>query len=185
MPLGILSDSDFSAELGKFRSPSTEPIIEGEIINLPMPGRKGPEVPEVIRTIIGDDAVENGNDSAKEIARALDISDSSLSAYKHGANSTATYNTPDQKLKTHIDNKKRLIITNSQNTILEALNQITPEKLEATKARDLAGIARDISATIKNLDEDSGSGKNSGQPLVIFAPMIKDESSFEVITAKD
>lgn len=182
MPLGILSDSEFQAELGKFDS---TPLIEGEVINLPIPGRKGPEVPEVIRTIIGEDAIVNGNDSAKEITKALDISDSSLSAYKVGATSTASYQTPDQKLKGHLDNKRKLIITNSQNAILEALGQITPQKLEASKVRDLAGIVKDLSIVVSNMDEDSGSKGSPNQPLVIFAPMIKDESSFEVINAKD
>lgn len=182
MPLGILSDSDFESELGKFDKTIA---ITGEVMDMPKVGRVGPAVPEVVRTIIGEDAIENGNESAKQITKALAISDSSLSAYKVGANSTATYNKPNDELKKHLDNKRRVIITASQNTLLDALANITPEKLSGTKARDLAAIARDMSATIRNMDEDGSSKTPSNQPLVIFAPMIKEETAFEVINAKD
>jgi len=69
----------------------------------------------------------------------------------------------------------------------QALAAITQEKLDYTDARDLSGIAKDMSVIIKNLEPPTqveSSGEKTPQ-FVIYAPSFKDERSFEVITVNE
>jgi hypothetical protein len=68
-----------------------------------------------------------------------------------------------------------------------ALSAITQEKLDYTDARDLSGIAKDMSAIIKNLEPPQIAGNNSevNQQFVIYAPTFRREESFDVIDVKE
>lgn len=169
MPMGILSDEDFQKEIEK-----------SQIVPLPQRGRgNNPQTPESLRTIIGENAVEEGSKATKTMTRSLGISDSSLSAYKHGATSTASYHNPTFKNK--IDEARQRITKKARSRLLASLNAITPDKLADVKARDLAGIAKDMSAVIKNLEPQKDEGEKTTQALIIFAPQMLKEEKFEVI----
>lgn len=179
--LGIVSDSDFDFEIDRMNEKNIPVSIEN--LNRGR-GVGNNAIPDSLKKIISETAIEEGNDSAKEITRAFGISDSSLSAYKNGASSTTSYNDPKPELRKHNSEVKNRIVGKTHSRLLQAIKSITPEKLEAAKARDLAGIARDLSGVIKNLEPEEKEEKND-KPFVIFAPQFRDERSFQTITVKE
>jgi hypothetical protein len=69
-----------------------------------------------------------------------------------------------------------------------AMEAITDEKLTYADPKDLAGIAKDMSVIIKNLEpKETNEGNNTvnGPQFVIYAPQFKKESSFDVIEVKE
>lgn len=142
------------------------------------------QVPEVLRAVIASDALENTSRSAKGIARAFDVSDSSLSAYKHGATSTASYDNPEAELKTKTNLTRNRIATKARSRLISALNHITPDKLEGAKLRDIAATAQAMSAVIRNIEPPAADVGNNVN-IVLFAPRVKNEDSYEVIDARD
>jgi len=115
------------------------------------------------------------------------ISRSSVSAYANGATSTKSYNTPASSIISHINRSRARATKKAGKVLSQALAAITQEKLDYTDARDLSGIAKDMSVIIKNLEPPTqveSSGEKTPQ-FVIYAPSFKDERSFEVITVNE
>lgn len=184
MPLGLVNDDEFLSELNK----SSEPESRGEVINLPSRGRKSGDnnVPDALRNIIGGNAIEEGSKETKELTRAFGISDSSLSAYKNGATSTTTYHTPKPELSKSVNDVRDKITSRAKNRLLKAISHITDEKMRDTKAIDLAGIARNLSAVVKNIEPEAPRvNPGNGPTFVVFAPPKKREESYEVINLKE
>lgn len=188
MPIGIVEDKDFESELNSYERSSVQ-IQVGEILELPTPGRAPGDnnIPESLRKIIGENALESGSADTKSLTRAFGISDSSLSAYKNGSTSTTSYNSPKSELKNHINKTKQRISIKAKNRLVSALNQITDEKLADAKVRDLAGVAKDMSAIIKDMepDVDKNNSNPSGPVFMVYAPQFKSEDSFDVIHVKE
>lgn len=181
MALGIVSDSEFESELSRMNG--TKIKVEVEEISRGR-GENNLEVPESLRTIIGTDAIENGNNSAKEIARAFQISDSSVSAYKNGSTSCSSYDNPNPSLKNKMDETRVKIGNKARATLLKSIKHITDEKLEGAKLKDLATVASAMSAVIKNIEpvqEDKGNQTN----FVFYAPRFRDEASYDIIEVKE
>jgi hypothetical protein len=165
MPLGIVSDEDFNAELAKVVLP--KPLGRGE----------SPQVPDSLRRIIGENVVEEGRNGTKVLTRALGISDSSLSAYSVGATSTKSYH--DRPNLQHLSKARERIVKKARNRLVYSLDAITPEKLADEKPKDLASIAKDMSVIIRNMEPESESSTTNA--LVIFAPNMISEDKFSVI----
>jgi hypothetical protein len=189
MPIGIVSDDDFMSELSNYqkRESSEEtrtPPITPEIIPLDRPGRSEGDVniPDPLRQIIGEEAVINGRKAALGLAGMFGVSASSVSAYAKGATSTTTYDTPKPSIISHINRSRQRASKKASKVLDAALGSITQEKLDYTDAKELAGIAKDMSVIIKNLEPPDDSVKsNSGEAapqFVIFAPQFRDERSF-------
>lgn len=172
MPLGILSDEDFNKEVEK-----------SEVVPLHKGRGNTPEVPESLRKIIGENAIEEGNEATKTLTRTFGISDSSLSAYKVGATSTASYHNP--QFKDHIDKARQRIVKKARNRLVGSLNCITPEKLKEEKPRDLAAIAKDMAVIIKTMEPERSDNDMAPKALIIFAPQIMREEKFEVIDVQE
>lgn len=213
MPIGIVSDEDFYSELGSYLPPkesdsslaensdgvlrpsvgdeSDSPNSDSPVPTLPtieqiQRGRgNAPEVPEVLRAALGIDAVENGNKSTKKMTKEFGISDSSLSAYKNGSTSTASYDSPDKPLLDKVNSARLRITSRAQNRLLEALKNITPEKLESAKLRDIASTAQAMSAVIRNIEPQTNNQNNQNVNFVFFAPKLKQESDYDVITVNE
>lgn len=200
MAMGIVSNSEFELELGNSNSDSisssvvvkqsveqSEPEPRAQIIDSPIKGRgeNNVEVPNGLRKLIGSESVTNGRESALELASNLGISPSSVSAYSQGANSTASYE--DRPNLLEINKAKEKISKRARGKLMLALHHITDEKLEVSKVRDLAGIARDMSAVIKNIEPEEriDSAKQNGPTFILYSPQFRSEQSFEVIQAKD
>lgn len=206
MPLGIVSDDDFEVEKNKLGigiesngqsiaqendssefDGKDESFIEGTIQEIQRGRGEGSiEVPSQLRALIGISAVEDGNGSARALARTFDVSDSSLSAYKRGATSTASYNEPNEELINKVNQTRLKISKRAQHRLISALQHITPEKLKDAKLRDVAATAQAMSAIIRNIEpqvESKGNGNNVS--FVFFTPKFRPESEYDVITVDE
>lgn len=191
MAIGIVSSDDFDKEwrvlnnIPNKKSDFNDEELSAEIININRGRGEGKlEVPESLREVIAEDALVNGNDSAKELARAFDISDSSVSAYKNGATSTTTYNEGDKELKSHTDAVRQKIGTKARARLLMAMNSITKDKLQDAKLRDVASVANAMSNVIRNIEGPTDTGNNQTN-FIFYAPKTREESAFEVINLKE
>jgi hypothetical protein len=184
MPIGIVSDEDFLRELGNYEKSSPENSLTPEIIPIDRPGRSEGDVniPDPLRQIIGEEAVINGRKAALGLAGMFGVSASSVSAYAKGATSTTTYDTPKPSIISHINRSRQRASKKASKVLDAALGSITQEKLDYTDAKELAGIAKDMSVIIKNLEPDESQSLRSDSPaapqFVIFAPQFRDERSF-------
>lgn len=176
---GIVSDEAFESQLGRLSEPRPAKVVDFN-------RGRGPakEVPTELKKIISEEAIQGT--PAKELSKAFGVSESSISAYKHDATSTATYNQPNDELKEHNDAIRTDILDKSRSKLLIALESITVDKLNDAKARDAAGIAKDMSAIIKNLEpETNRGGAGINQQFIFYAPKSKKETDFETIELKD
>lgn len=186
MPIGLVSNLDFSKELESLTSTKKkEPTAV--VVDKPSKGRSEGDtnVPDSLRKIIGETAVLEGRSAALSLAQDLGVSPSSVSAYAKGATSTASYDTPSKSIISHI-NKSRVRATKKASKVLSAaLGAITQDKLDYADAKDLSAIAKDMSVVIKNLEppaEKSDEDKGTKAPqFIIYAPQFKREESFDVI----
>lgn len=183
MPLGILPDDDFEKELERLNGKKLPAL--GNVKEIERGRGEGKvEVPETLRALIGQSALEGNRKEALALARAFDISDSSVSAYSNGATSTASYHNPDKELKRKLDETKQRLTGKARARLEESLDSITPDKLGAAKLRDLSATAQAMSAIVRNLEpqtEHSGANVN----VVVYAPHLKEESSFEIIDVRE
>ena len=190
MAMGIVSDNDFLKELGdkksKVTNPSAIPSIGLVIDKNPVGRAPGDiETPQIIREIIGEEAVTNGRQAGLAIAGQFGIKPSSVSAYAKGATSTASYNEPDKTLGPKIKSAKDRIVSRARRKMFMALDGLTQEKIDATKARDLAGIAKDMSAIIRNIEPPVPEINDNGPKFILYAPQFIQESKLEVIEIND
>lgn len=185
MPMGIVSPEDYEKEQVRLRPQSNKPLAKTEDINK---GRGNtPEVPDVVRETIAKCAI-NGEGTASEIARAFDVSPSSVSAYKVGSHSTTSYNSPDSNLLDIVTSHKAKISKKARARLISALNFITDEKLENTKALDLSSIAKNMSAVIADMDPPPAQINQNQQnnvQFVFMAPRVRNETEYATIEVND
>jgi len=175
MPVGLVSDEEFDQEYGS-------------IVDIERPGRRPGDnnVPPALRKVIAEEALTNGNGEANKLAELFGVSKSSVSAYKNGATSTDSYNLPDSKLVNHVNEVKNKIRGKAQSKLIMALNEVTKDKLQSSKLRDIVATAQAMSSVVRNLDEDSDSGKHiNPNNFIIFAPYIKHESEFKTVVINE
>lgn len=199
MPIGLVDDNAFNQELENLvpskghrpekMVPSTD-SLSPQILELDRGGRSEGDlnVPDSLRKIIGETSVIEGRQSALGLAGMFGISPASVSAYAKGATSTASYDSPKPSIIQHINKSRKRAIKKAQATLDMALGAITQDKLDYTDARDLSGIAKDMSVIIKNLEPETQSPVDpevKTPQFVIFAPQFRDERSFEVIQVQE
>lgn len=190
MAMGIVSNKDFEKELNnsKPKQPREEAKPIATVIDIPTPGRNEGDVnvPDSLRQVIGATSVTDGRAEALELGRQFGISPSSVSAYSRGATSTSSYdNTPNASI---IDKSRQRVTKRAMSRLMGALSHITPDKLANTSAKELASIAKDMSAVVKQMEPESDKGDNGKAQLpqfVVFAPQFRDERSYEVVYAKE
>jgi len=188
MPMGIVSDDDFESEIGNLTPKSKKESISGTVTRIERGRTPGAvETPESLRKIIGDEAVTNGRESAVALAKQFGLSESSVSAYAVGATSTATYN--DRPNIDVIKDARGRIKVKAGKKLMMALNKMTPDKLEASNARNLAGIAKDMSAIVRNMEEGEAPTRNPNDvnkpAFLVYAPTVKQENHYQTVIAKD
>lgn len=184
-----------SQELGHYPPPThlVTTVAGGRLSrveDIPRRGRKEGDnnVPDSLRKLIAETALMDGREAALQLARDFGISASSVSAYTNGATSTKTYDSPKESIVHHVNIIKERAIKRASRTLNGALKAISQDKLDNTDAKDLAGIARDMTVVIKNLSPDSSSEGSDGTKIpqfVVFAPQFRDERSFESITINE
>jgi hypothetical protein len=184
MAMGIVSDDDFNREKNNLTKKVEVVIPANSIIPEVLPiergrGKGNLEVPNSLRNIIGETSITSGRQEAVELAKQFGISESSASAYANGATSTASYN--EKPNGSIISQAKERISKRARGKLLLALNQITEDKFEGAKLRDIAGIARDMSVVVKNMEESNKDGGGDNKPtvnFVFYAPQTRDEKAF-------
>jgi hypothetical protein len=166
----------------EFNENKTNQNEEAEVIDI-LKGRGNTnEVPQILREIIAKSAINNEGSGA-EIARAFDVSESSVSAYKVGATSTASYNEPDENLLSTVLGHRQKISKQARNKLLNALEHLTTDKLKGVKARDLSAIAKDMSAIITDMEPPipTNVGNQQNIQFVFMAPRVQSEENYAVI----
>jgi hypothetical protein len=192
MPMGLVKDSDFQAELENTKitppvtSPKKDEVITGEVIDYSKGrGNGNVGVPNTLRQIIGETGAIEGRQEAVDLARQFGIGSSSVSAYTNGSTSTASYDkTPN---KNFINRRKERITKKAIRKLGLALDCLDESNLSETKPRDLAGIAKDMSAIVKNMEpeQEKIDPSKNGPTFIFYSPQVKNESNFEVVYAKE
>lgn len=179
MPLGVISSDDFNAELSALQKLP----IKAKVVNINKGRGNIPEKTTEERMAIVSDTLAGM--TTKDVSEKHNISESSVSAYKNGATSTATYNKPDGDLKKQVETVKIEISNSARNRLLAALETITPTKLDELNARHAAGIAKDMSVVIRNMEPQGVVDNSNRVQVVVMAPKLKDESDYDVITVNE
>jgi hypothetical protein len=183
MALGIVNDDVFESELKQERIPVGE-------IKLPKPLGKPegtPNTPDSIRKLIGDNALTEGRPDTLALADALGISSGTVSAYTNGATSLRTYD-KDNPLKDFLAGRRRTIAKRASSAVLRAIEGIDDEKLSASKAVELASIAKALSGVVKDMlpeEKNNNTNVNTAVKLVVHVPQQTKEESFDVITVNE
>lgn len=183
MAMGLVSDEELEKVLKNSGNRA--------VVNVPLPrGRKEGDVnvPESLRKVIAQDSIENGRQSALALAESVGVSASSVSAYANGSTSTTSYNQRNAALVNHANEVKEKISAKARTKLLVALKEITPEKLKGAKLKDVAGVARDMSAIVRNMEPKESGESGGAVPKVninIFAPQRKQESDYEVVEVNE
>lgn len=194
MSMGIVTDSEFDLEketLSKSREksnsvPVVQSILKPEIVGIERGrGNGNIEVPNTLRRVIGDTAITDGRQEAIQLAKSFGISPASASAYANGSTSTTSYN--EKPNGDVIRGAKERIARSARQKLSQAIKHITSDKLEGTKARELAGIAKDMSVVIRNMEPEKviNPGENGGPTLILYAPQFRDERHFDVVYTKE
>lgn len=189
--LGIVAEDQFERELKDCNTSQskTAPFVHPQVEIIQQDrgrGKNNVEVPDNLRKLIADDHLTNGRQSAIELASDFGISPSSVSAYANGATSTATYNKPDKTLINYLNARKSRLSNRALSKLNLALAGLTQDKLKDVKARDLAGIAKDMSVIAKNMEPENAKNGGANAPqFVVYAPTIRDERSYETVIVND
>jgi hypothetical protein len=168
--LGIVSDADFEKELALCGS-SHKDIIRGR--------NNKKEVPSLIRELVAEESICGV--PAKQLSEKYGISESSISAYKHDATSTTSYHEPNDGLTKANNLVRDQIITTARAKLIAALEHITPEKLAEAKLRDVASVAKDMSAVMSNAGGNITNVNAGNAQFVFHVPKARKEAEYEVI----
>ena len=185
MPIGIVSDEDFEKELENTNRtvPTRKPAVVVDINKGRGEGNK--EVPEELRKLVGITA-NREQDRLVDIASAFSISTSSVSAYKNGATSTASYNQPDKSLQSANLTIKDRIADKAHRRVLSALKRVTGEKLDNANLKTISQVAKDLSIVAKNMESQATINNNiTGPNYVFFAPRVRKEQEYEIIATDE
>ena len=184
MAIGIVSDEEIQQEL---ENVSTEVIRDEPQVEIKDKdigrGEGKTAVPESIQRLLGQTAIEEGREEALELASKLGVSPSSVSAYTKGAASTSTYDEPHPSIAPHINSVKSKVASRARGKLLKALKAITKEKLQESSARELAGVAKDMSAIADKMEDSKSDGPNVS--FVLVTPKQRKMSQFEVIDVEE
>jgi predicted transcriptional regulator len=205
MPLGILTDEQLNKELGITISKKDIDRIESEIIkdkiedaikdssfSIITPakvidikrGRGNQlEIPNEIRALVAEEVI-NGT-PAKQVAKAFGVSESSVSAYKHDATSTTSYDTPNSQLADSNKQIRDVITDKARGRLMSALDAITDENISNAKVKDIASIAKDMSVIVKNMEPIVPVDNSKNTQVIIYRPRMRDEDEFDIITVNE
>ena len=137
-------------------------------------GAKG--IPDFLRPIIGASVKFSG---LKETQEAFGVSHATASTLANGKITYCDTTREVPELKSKVDGIVGDAQEKAAERLMSALGFITDDKLALAKARDLSGIAADMSRVIEKTSPKSAN--LAGANIVIYAPVQKSEDSYEVI----
>lgn len=189
MAMGIVDDNLLEKELANINRASNKPTVKiPELVDdNTTPGRNigDRNVPDALRSIISETSQLEGRQEALKLAKQFGISASSVSAYNSGKNSTsATKENPN--IINHVNRSKEIIGKKARIVLRKALTNITEDKLTESSATELASVAKSMSSIVKEMEPSviDEHEKNAPQ-IVIYAPQIRNEQSFEFIQVNE
>ena len=183
MAIGIVNDEDLERELNNL---SALPVPTARVEEMRIGrGEGNPNTPESVRKLVGGEAVKGGHASGVALAKELGLSESSVSAYQEGATSTASMDRPDPGLLSHVNGEKDKIVKAAREKLTLAIDHITADKLKDAKLRDVASVAKDMSAVVRNTEPASEGGDGNKTAFVFLVPPMKEETDFKVIDVKE
>jgi predicted transcriptional regulator len=174
MGMLIVKDEEFELELNRLNKSN-----EAQVIPLPKKGRPDNcrEVPEALRNQIAHDSI-NKHGTAKEIANAYGISQSSVNAYAGGATSTSRL--VEGKLDEKLIENNRKIGRFAQVKLSKALKFMTDSKLESAKATELSTIAANMAKVVEKTTPKVPENVVNNN-IVFYSPQQIGEGNFETI----
>lgn len=173
MSILIVNDEEFEAERKKFENKEDSFVVH-EINH----GRNENDtnVPQPIRELIVEDALEGA--TAESLSKIYNVSPSSVSAYKNGATSTASYRQKNSKL---IAAKDR-VSNRAYNRLNEALKALGTKNLSDEKPKDIASIAKDMATVAEKMSPKVDGAKDGPQVhLHLYAPKMKQITDYEIV----
>lgn len=202
MPMGLISDEEFEKQYNNVtqRKDTKEPVviptavdtpttnaIEGEVVDMPQRGRGigSVNVPATLRSLIAGTAAIEGRPEALKLAADFGISNSSVAAYSKGAHSAATYDKPDASIIEFVKARKARVTKKALRVMTASLDKLTSEKLDTANAKELSGIAKDMSSIIGNFSDVTQVNENTGPTFVLYAPQVMEEKSYVPILATE
>jgi predicted transcriptional regulator len=183
MALGIVSDDIFENELGSSNITPDAIIIQHRNNGGRPEGTEN--VPDSIRKIIGDTAIESGRTEALEVANFFGVSDSSVSAYSKGATSTSSYDEPKTALLNHLNVTKQRIAKRAVNRLNKTFDALTDDKFSAASGPELATMAKSFAAIVKDMSPMDEKPPVAQVQFVIHTPPITKEEKFTTIVVND
>lgn len=193
MAMGIVSDKDFGEEAKRLnireQSSTTFPSLSEEQARIQEINRGRGDgntaVPDSLRKVIGETAITAGRQEAIALAREFGISQASADAYAHGSTSLASYD--KQPNLEHINSAKARVSKKARSKLMLALSAITKDKVTDLSVRDAAGVAKDMSVVMKNMETNSPTGGDDKKTpqYIIYAPQFRDERSYEIVNARE
>lgn len=172
MAIGIVSNEEFDVELAKFTSSSRQ--VEHRDRN---PKLSDPNVPASLRQVIQEEAIKGT--PPKELSKIFGVDSNTIGSYKHGYTENTRRNTNEALVRSGQATRIR-IASKAQSKIISAMRFMTDDKLQHAKARDLAGIAKDMSTVVNNMEGNSSNSSNQNN-FVFFSPRTKQSDEYEVI----
>ena len=133
-------------------------------------------IPDFLRPIIGASVKFSG---LKETQEAFGVSHATASTLANGKITYCDTTREVPELKSKVDGIVGDAQEKAAERLMSALGFITDDKLALAKARDLSGIAADMSRVIEKTSPKSAN--LAGANIVIYAPVQKSEDSYEVI----
>lgn len=135
------------------------------------------DIPQTTREVIAVLAqVEKGDN----IAKAFDVSNATVSNYKHGKTVHGDESS-NPELKTTVEKTIDKITEQAVNKLFSSINQLSEDDIACLGAKDKADIAVKMSKVVTNLKpKDSGLGVNAPQVL-IYAPQILSEDKYKTV----
>lgn len=174
--LGIISDTDFNTELNNLEK-SFARLGESNLGR----GKGNIETPNVLRKVIAAEVIEGG--SRNEVSEAFNISQSSISAYLKGVNSTSDY-TDETKINQALTNSnlktKERIINLTRSKLRKAVRHITDEKLKDAKPGELAVVARNMSSIANDLEPEVQISETR-KVVITYRPRIRQEDDYQIL----
>lgn len=205
MRLGIVSDAEFEEALSRCErvthSTATrakrdgaesrpDPVSErdgdesGVEKSRPGKGRTSgaTEIPPILKDLIAEAAVASGK-TQREVAEDFGAGHATVTALANG-HRTATWDGDlDPQRAKKVDAVRERIIGKARGTLLDALDEVTREKLKQARVRDVSAVAKDMSHIIANQEPKIiGEVKQEiGAQFVFHVPESRAESDFDVI----
>lgn len=121
--------------------------------------------------------------SKEEVSALTGASVSQVGAYKRGATSSTDSKNSNEPLAEVVEGIKNQVSNAAQNKLMLAIEALTGEKISGAKARDIAGIAKDMSSIMKNMTPDGPLIQNN--KVLIYQPRLREEDDFVTIESLD